>query len=129
LRGIVAAYRPCEATDPRDKIYAGLGLLGGRRQEDVLAFKPNYDVTAQVLYTEFARYWILRGKFHFVLNRCGGPCHVQGLPSLAPDLTPSKIIPGIDIPDMGLKDEHERRASGDLLPFCELSLGGDKLLL
>jgi hypothetical protein len=62
FRGIVAAYRPCEATDPRDKIYVGLGLLGGQRQEGVLASKPNYDVTAQALYTEFARCWILRRK-------------------------------------------------------------------
>jgi hypothetical protein len=52
----------CEATDPRDKIYAGLGLLGGQRQEGVLASKPNYDVTAQALYTEFARCWILKRK-------------------------------------------------------------------
>jgi hypothetical protein len=65
-------YRPCEATDPRDKIYALLGLLGGRRQEDILAFTPNYNISVQELYKEFTRYFINKGDVHSILALCNG---------------------------------------------------------
>jgi len=58
LFNTVLAYRTCQAIDPRDKIYALLGLLTDRRQEDILAFTPNYDISIQDLYKKFARYFI-----------------------------------------------------------------------
>jgi hypothetical protein len=109
----VVAYRACQATDPRDKFYALLGLLASRREEDVLAFTPNYDISVQDLYKKFAHYFISEGKVHNILQQCGGHRESQGLPSWSPNWSFGEVIQRISAFDLGLERHHKFRASGD----------------
>lgn len=74
---VASFYRCYESTDPRDKIYALLGLLECRRQDNVLVSKPNCSISAQELYRDFARYFILKGNINNIMEKCGGPRLVQ----------------------------------------------------
>ena len=118
-------YRRCEATDPRDKIYAVLGLLGGRRQEDALAFTPDYNISTQTLYKRFTRYFINKVDPYYVLEKCGGDRQLPGLPSWAPDWTRSNLIPQLSI----FCREEGPYACGNLSTAFEFSLEGNELLL
>jgi hypothetical protein len=121
-------YRPCEATDLRDKIYALLRLLGGRRQDDVIAFTPNYDISVQDLYKEFARYFINKGYVYSILVLCDGSYQIQGLPSWTPDWTVPELVPEIEFFNNGLPLGDHFRASGDLPSDFTLSPDGDQFL-
>jgi len=125
----VAAYRACQATDPRDKIYTLLGLLEIRRQEDVLAFTPNYDISVQDLYKKFAYYFISKGKVHHILEKCGRQYQIRGLPSWTPGRSFGEIISPISAFDVGLEPNHKFRASGDLSQSFIFSPSSNILLI
>ncbi|KAH8805255.1 heterokaryon incompatibility protein-domain-containing protein [Xylogone sp. PMI_703] len=109
------AFRPKQATDPRDKIFAitgfsedrGLGLLG---DFDVSTFSPNYSISFQELYIKAARtfldakdlnaalrskkelIWDSRGAMRIkktldILSFCHHPDRRNGMPSWVPDWT------------------------------------------
>lgn len=55
LKQLLRTFRPCETTDPRDKMYSLLGLA-----EDLgmTAPKPDYHQSAEVVFSSYARYLI-----------------------------------------------------------------------
>jgi hypothetical protein len=121
------SYRECEATDPRDKIYGVLGLPAHRGHEDLIAFTPNYDLSAQDLYKEFARYFISKGWVLDVLENCrqSSQTQVPGLASWAPDWSVNKYTAPITWFDSQLTRKDKFSAAGDLQ--LSFSSNGDGL--
>jgi hypothetical protein len=125
------SYRECEATDPRDKIYGVLGLPTQRGHEDLIAFTPNYDLSAQDLYKEFARYFISKGWLLQVLENCrqSSPTQVPGLASWAPDWSVNKYTCPIVWFDGYVERKDRFSAAGDLQRSFSFSSNGDGLAL
>lgn len=74
--------RPSLATDPRDKVYA---LLGIAQECDREAIKPDYGISTTELYRSIALYFIERDKTLDVLSQAGYGRLIADLPSWVPD--------------------------------------------
>jgi hypothetical protein len=73
------ALRPSQASDPRDKVYAVLGLT---RHADLI--EVNYGASASKLFTSITRQWIESEKNLHIMDFCY-PLQLQGLPSWVVD--------------------------------------------
>ncbi|KAH7067448.1 heterokaryon incompatibility protein-domain-containing protein [Paraphoma chrysanthemicola] len=82
LLGLLYSIRNCLCGDPRDQVYAVLGLAKHEREDLVI----DYSISVQELYTGLAMYWLSRDKFEF-LDVIGLPKSVPHLPSWVPDWT------------------------------------------
>jgi hypothetical protein len=77
-----------EATDPRDKIYALLGLCS---ESDTSAIKPDYSISVAELYTAVARHFITKTKDLTPLQYSDGNQDLKhGLPSWVPDYSDTR---------------------------------------
>jgi hypothetical protein len=79
------------ATDPRDKIFAVLGIACDAGGE---ALQPKYEMSISDVYCQVARYLLLRDPQIIILNRAGIgiPRTFSELPSWAPDWTCSSTM-------------------------------------
>ncbi|MCJ1383377.1 hypothetical protein MMC17_006490 [Xylographa soralifera] len=87
LAALVARHRRCHATDPRDKIFA---LLGVSESVSAEAFPVDYTQSTAAIYTEFALYTMREEASIDILSSCSlastnVPCVT--LPSWVPDWT------------------------------------------
>lgn len=92
FRRIIKRGRQFETGDPRDKIYAFLGLASLHRENDQRFLRPDYSKPTQVIYTEAAAYLIDQTSSLRSLTSCEGGkfrshSSVSGLPSWVPDFT------------------------------------------
>jgi hypothetical protein len=76
------AGRNCLSTDPRDKLYALLGLVDGVTRATLA---PNYEWSTKEVFIHVAIYTILRRNTLDVLTYTGGKQLVPNLPSWCPD--------------------------------------------
>ncbi|RFU29649.1 hypothetical protein B7463_g6704, partial [Scytalidium lignicola] len=99
---LVQAYRYAKCTDPRDKIFALLGLrflthlncMKSLRDEFAsLDITPDYEIGVVELYKHFA-YKVIETKGHLDILSVIGlyPLQTPGLPSWVPDWAPSKHV-------------------------------------
>ncbi|KIM93997.1 hypothetical protein OIDMADRAFT_149627 [Oidiodendron maius Zn] len=80
LKEILSILRGSQASDPRDKVYAALGVSG---EEALMA--PNYSLSVQDVYVQLARTYIERYQNLDLLGYCRGPQESPDLPSWVPD--------------------------------------------
>ncbi|KAF2098995.1 HET-domain-containing protein [Rhizodiscina lignyota] len=81
---LVSRFRRLQSTDPRDKIFALLGMLFKDNQRPFTDIRPNYTATVEEAFTSFALYMLDGGSKLTILRHC----HVhliEGLPSWVPD--------------------------------------------
>lgn len=95
LRVLVETHRFTKSTDPRDKVYAFLGLSDQDKpplKDPTTLIRPDYSISVQEVYLKLTRAMLLSSKNLGVL------CHVQdksttsisGLPSWVPDYSVSQ---------------------------------------
>ncbi|KAG7008469.1 hypothetical protein G7Y79_00005g016100 [Physcia stellaris] len=82
LSELLAFTRICEATDPRDKVYAFLGLATITAGQELYI---SYTQSTSVVYQRYASWQINHGMAMEMLYRAGGPSSLTGLPSWCPD--------------------------------------------
>jgi hypothetical protein len=81
---VLSTFRTAEATDLRDKVYAGVGLMQVSMQKHIVV---NYDDTIVKVYTDAASAFIQATGSLDVLAHCDVDIGIPGLPSWAPDWT------------------------------------------
>ena len=101
---LVSLHRKFQATDPRDKVFALLGLI--RKYEDHSS-RPriNYSVSTREVYTTFARMSLRRESKLEILRHCNERL-VPDLPSWAPDWSVCSVdepLPGLSFLDESKK--------------------------
>lgn len=85
IRELVTASWDFEATDPRDKIFA---LVGISNEAGLPAFRPNYRKTVEEVYVDFARYlFSQQDALPWLSSYCGigWRRNVTAIPSWVPD--------------------------------------------
>jgi hypothetical protein len=72
-----------DATDPRDKVFALLGIATDT--EDVI-LNPDYEVSVEEVYTRTAQYLLQRDESIIILHKAGvgNPRKYKDLPSWVP---------------------------------------------
>ncbi|KAL8771407.1 MAG: hypothetical protein Q9209_003075 [Squamulea sp. 1 TL-2023] len=83
LLRLLTQFRHCEATDPRDKVYALLGMASD--MPDDANLKPNYAKPVAEVYRDLVEFIVTKDRNLDVLRACqiSGPEH--DLPSWVPD--------------------------------------------
>jgi hypothetical protein len=108
-----------QATDPRDKVYALLGVTNNILTQALL---PDYGKSVEQVYTDVAQHFITNGESFFTMKYAGvghGRA-IEGLPSWVPDWTLIDRCPPFDT---GFMEPWEYRASLDAVPEIRLNLG------
>ena len=82
LSELLAFTRICEATDPRDKVYAFLGLATITAGQELYI---SYTQSTSVVYKRYASWQINHGMAMEILYQAGGLSSLTGLPSWCPD--------------------------------------------
>jgi hypothetical protein len=98
LLGILVRYRPCHATDPRDKIFALLGLVDpNEERENIIVPEYRKDFTVEDAYISLACSILGTSGNLDLLSVPGAPTTLQSiLPSWVPDWSaPSHVVPFI----------------------------------
>ena len=78
---LLRSFRHFQATDPKDKV---LALLGIARDVEALGLHPDYRKSCKEIYTDLARTLIQNGYIE-VLSLCKFPKQIAGLPSWVHD--------------------------------------------
>jgi hypothetical protein len=122
-----------EATDPRDKIYALLGLATDKDELRELGLVPNYAHSCQQVYANFAIASFKQGQLS-ILSLCQYPKAQRDLPSWVPDWSQplARPLQRLDQND-GLCLHPEYRASKGIplqfLTSCNGGIAGEVSLL
>jgi hypothetical protein len=103
LLELVILTRHLQATDPRDKLYALIGMANGVRSSDWEVI-PNYNLSAAEVYRLFALWYITRRR-NIEMFSLGARNQITSpslseipLPSWVPDLT--RLDPGTPLPKL-----------------------------
>lgn len=115
---LLAANRVREATDPRDRVYAIMGIVSDRQLSTTLGV--DYSLSTAQVFEDTARYLIGRKASIEVLYEAGGPKNLTRLPSWAPDWTI-----GHQSSLRGYEDMYN--ASGRSTPLMEFDESGPRL--
>jgi hypothetical protein len=98
LRNMLAILRSQESTDPRDKIYAGLGLLASHQGLEV-----DFDISVPDLYMLVTKLCIQQERNLNILSMCA-PYEDSNIPSWVPDLSiTSSVNPRSLSEDSGIR--------------------------
>jgi hypothetical protein len=81
---LVAMHRHFRATDPRDKIYALMGMVFGEGRKPYTRIRIEYSMDTRELYVAFAMLALQTGPGLEILRHCRSPA-VEMLPSWVPD--------------------------------------------
>jgi ankyrin repeat protein len=87
-RAEVSWVQSFDCSNPRDKIY---GMLGIGRYDDKLPI-PNYDLPVELVYEEYARYFIQSGRGSKIILRAGLEQATLELPTWCPDWSSKKHV-------------------------------------
>ncbi|KAI3581690.1 heterokaryon incompatibility protein-domain-containing protein [Fusarium oxysporum f. sp. albedinis] len=94
LLNMLDTFRTCEASDPRDKIFALSALVTGRGKE---AATPDYSISVDQAYSKFAYLFILSDRTLGILGHCQVAVRtIQSWSSfklITPDLIPKSVLP------------------------------------
>ncbi|KAI4267787.1 MAG: hypothetical protein L6R38_008099 [Xanthoria sp. 2 TBL-2021] len=90
LLRLLTQFRHCEATDPRDKVYALLGIASD--MPDDADLKPNYAKSVAEVYQDLVEFIVKKDRNLDILRAChiSGPEH--DLPSWVPDWSRASSI-------------------------------------
>ncbi|KAL2204526.1 hypothetical protein CC79DRAFT_1400690 [Sarocladium strictum] len=107
---LVADYRQCNATDPRDKIYGLLGLIIPTKpaEKDKSLYRVEYRDSIRTVYTRFAAGMVQKSLIFELLRECGGAPgleSIHGLPSWIPDWSLSRR-------EIALPDHNQEKQQG-----------------
>ncbi|KAL8647123.1 MAG: hypothetical protein Q9226_006565 [Calogaya cf. arnoldii] len=118
----LSSNRVREATNPRDKVYAIMGIVADKQLSTTLGV--DYSVSTEQVFEDIARYLLSRNPSIEILYEAGGPKNLTNLSSWAPDWTigPQSSLRGY---------ENDYNASGHLRgpsqPLMELDGSGRRL--
>ena len=84
LISVLTMYDDAEATDPRDKLFAFLGVSRDGKKEE---FRPNYDESVESTLVRYAKGFVKVGDGVPMLYRAGRSWQEKELPSWVPDWT------------------------------------------
>ena len=89
LLNLLWLFRHFAAKDPRDKVYALLGLARGVQEQTALvdSFQPDYAKSVEVVYADTVRFLVTQMGNLDVLRFCDGLCRRPNLSTWAPDWT------------------------------------------
>ena len=119
---LLLAFRPRQSTDPRDKVYAFLGLVSQRLQQDSLSV--DYLLDAASLFKRTTLKIITEMETLHILLECSrGPRSLR-LPSWIPDFS----CPGSGAASVEMAGISERLYSASGLSTCQPSIYGDNTL-
>jgi hypothetical protein len=104
LIDLLEGYWRFHATDPRDKIYAPLGIC----IDEAGAPRPNYAMTTPEVYLQYAHYFLTRGQGLRLLKQAGRQRSTMNIPSWVPDWT-TNLTEGI------VFTERECKTPGEIL--------------
>ena len=84
LETMLYSYRCCLASDPRDKVFA---LVGIANEQNAVAYTPDYTKDVLKVYRDLAIHLIIAGGHPDILVNCAHitRSHIPHLPSWAPD--------------------------------------------
>ncbi|OCK72955.1 hypothetical protein K432DRAFT_340879, partial [Lepidopterella palustris CBS 459.81] len=88
---LISRFRGFQSTDPRDKIYALLGMLFEGAHRPFTEIRVNYTATVEDVFTSFALYILQGGSRLSILRQCHGQL-IEGLPSWVPDWSLSSSV-------------------------------------
>jgi len=74
--------RACESTDPRDRVYAVLGIVDN---DEVKGLEPDYSLQKEVVFRAAVELLIYNSRSLDVLSACQDPERESGLPSWVPN--------------------------------------------
>lgn len=97
------------STDPRDRIYALLGLATAKKYRDAL--RPDYGIKVEDLFVEVARQLLMnKGSIQFLHMAGIGHRHSLSLPSWVPDWTslPSNMIHQLNLAGNPAQEGHTK---------------------
>ncbi len=81
---LVTRFRRFQATNPRDKIYALLGMIFKQSGRPSRAIQPSYTSSVKDVFTSFAVDMLQKSSDLRILRQCSSAM-IEGLPSWAPD--------------------------------------------
>ncbi|KAH7255102.1 heterokaryon incompatibility protein-domain-containing protein [Fusarium redolens] len=94
LLDMLDTFRTCEASDPRDKIFALSALVTGRGKE---AATPDYSISVDQAYSKFAYLFILSERTLGILGHCQVAVRTihswSSFKLITPDLIPKSVLP------------------------------------
>jgi hypothetical protein len=126
LISLLDRYRQQDSTDPRDKVFALLGIAGSQDVSS-LDCKVDYSMTTLEVYTNLAKSYIQRDRNLDILGYVKSGANIAGLPSWVPDWTNQGDMPiNLRTPIMtGIS--FDRHAGGD--NDCSVSVSADGMTL
>ena len=104
---LLTHFRHCEATDPRDKVYALLGLASDIPSD--AEFGPDYASSVAQVYQDLVRFVVTKDRNLDILRACQTPRPEHKLPSWVPDWSvavPLQVL-------QSFSSTYPARASGD----------------
>lgn len=129
IYSLVSLNANFDSTDPRDRIYALLGLDTAKKYTDVL--RPDYEIKVEDLYVKVAREMIVKeDNIRFLHLACIGYRRSLSLPSWVPDWTslPKNLMYNMDLSghfaQEGSIEVHQPRFSFDQSTPLILTLYG-----
>lgn len=118
-------FRYRKASDPRDKIYALLGISTGLSEH---APRPDYRKSVEDVYSEWAAFILKSEQNLKILGACQNPRRHPQLPSWVPDWNYEYRSPErraltcwVDSEGTGISGHPKFRATGDTTPFIDIS--------
>lgn len=92
LLDLMAGYRYCQATDPRDKIFALMGLISPRFGDSDERLAPDYAVPYEYIYMRTVRFLITATGNLDVLSYCDAPYDTTNISNLISDSMFNKSV-------------------------------------
>jgi Heterokaryon incompatibility protein (HET) len=90
LETLITRTKYCQCSDPRDRIYALLGMVD--RSEADIVIEPDYGKTVGEVYKDVALEYIKKRRNLEILRSCGLENKILELPKWSPDWAASKNI-------------------------------------
>ncbi|KAK0109539.1 hypothetical protein ONS95_002226 [Cadophora gregata] len=129
LINLLFMFDRSEATDPRDRLFALLGLASDGTDED---FRPDYNESIDSLARRFSQGFIEKGHGMQVLHLAGLSNELPTWPSWVPDWTRTGVVERKVLCARTIwapVDNNSYKAGGDLLPNIRISQNPNVLLV
>lgn len=120
---LLTHFRHCEATDPRDKVYALLGLASDIPND--AEFGPDYSSSVAQVYQELVRFVVMKDQNLDILRACQTSRPEHKLPSWVPDWSMAGSIQCLQ----SFSSTYPGRASGNSTAVTQFLEGSSILVV